>query len=158
MSAPQLVQRLISSEAKVDQQKIRTGMLKQQDMDEIAQACGVLSKAPLFIDDSPAMNLMELKAKCRRLKVESGIELVMIDYLQLLHASADSREREISIISRSLKQMAKELDLPVVAMAQLNRGVEARPDKRPMLQDLRESGSNRTGCRCCNVYKSPRSL
>ena len=141
MSSSQLVQRLLSAEAKVDQQKIRNGKLNQIDMDQIAKACGALSNAPLYIDDSPAMNLMELKAKCRRLKVENGIELVMIDYLQLLHAQADSREREISVISRSLKQMAKELDLPVVAMAQLNRGVEARPDKRPMLQDLRESGS-----------------
>jgi replicative DNA helicase len=105
---------------------------------------GRLSKAPIFIDDSPSLSVMELRAKCRRLKTEQNIGLVMIDYLQLMHAAlnkGDSREREISIISRSLKQIAKELNIPVVALAQLNRGLEGRSDKRPMLSDLRESGS-----------------
>ena len=95
-----------------------------------------------FIDDSPSLSLMELRAKCRRLKAEHDVSLVFVDYLQLMHApKAESREREISVISRTLKQIAKELDIPVVALAQLNRTVEARSDKRPMLSDLRESGS-----------------
>lgn len=141
MASLQLVVRLLSSEAKVNQQDIRTGNIRQNDYEKIIAGCGVLGNAPLYIDDSPAMSMMELKAKCRRLKAEHKIEIVMIDYLQLLHAPAESREREISLISRSLKQMAKELNIPVVAMAQLNRSVEGRPDKRPMLSDLRESGS-----------------
>ena len=141
MASIQLVIRLLSSEAKINQQSIRTGMVPQREMPNIVEALGRLADAPLFIDDSPALSLIELKAKCRRLKAEHKIELVMIDYLQLLHAPAESREREISMISRALKQMAKELDIPVVAMAQLNRGVEGRTDKRPMLSDLRESGS-----------------
>ncbi len=142
MAAVQLVIRLLSSEAKINQQQIRTGALNQKDMSQIVSTLGILAEVPLYIDDSPSLNLMELKAKCRRLKAEHKIECVMIDYLQLIHApKSESREREISIISRSLKQMAKELDLPVIAMAQLNRSVDSRADKRPMLSDLRESGS-----------------
>jgi replicative DNA helicase len=142
MAAVQLVVRLLSAEAQINQQKIRTGNISQQDMMKIVNTLGKLAEAPLYIDDSPALSLMELKAKCRRLKAEHKIELVMIDYLQLLHSpKAESREREISIISGSLKQMAKELDIPVIAMAQLNRSVDSRNDKRPMLSDLRESGS-----------------
>lgn len=142
MAAVQLVIRLLSSEAKINQQQIRTGAIGAKDMSQIVSSLGVLADAPLFIDDSAALNLMELKAKCRRLKAEHKIEAVMIDYLQLIHApKSESREREISIISRSLKQMAKELDLPVIAMAQLNRTVDSRADKRPVLSDLRESGS-----------------
>lgn len=142
MASSQLVMRLISAESKINQQKIRSGQLTQADMGKIVQDLGHLSKAPLVIDDSPGLPLMELRAKCRRLKAEHKIEMVMIDYLQLLHPpKAESREREISIISSSLKQMAKELDIPVLALAQLNRSVESRSDKRPMLSDLRESGS-----------------
>jgi replicative DNA helicase len=142
MAAIQLVVRLLSSESQINQQLIRAGDIKQRDMSKIVSTLGRLAEAPIFIDDSPSLSLMELKAKCRRLKSEHKIELVMIDYLQLIHPpKSESREREISIISRSLKQMAKELDLPVVAMAQLNRTVESRADKRPMLSDLRESGS-----------------
>ncbi len=142
MAAQQLVMGLISAESKIDQQKIRSGKIDQNDLSKIVKDLGHLSKAPLFIDDSPALTLMELRAKCRRLKAEHGIEMIMIDYLQLLHPpKAESREREISIISRSLKQMAKELNIPVIALAQLNRSVESRSDKRPMLSDLRESGS-----------------
>ena len=142
MAAIQLVIRVLSSEAKINQQKIRTGNISQEDMNKIVGTLGRIANAPLIIDDSPTLSIMELRAKCRRLKVEHKIEAVMIDYLQLIHTpKAESREREISIISRSLKQLAKELDIPIIALAQLNRSVESRPDKRPMLSDLRESGS-----------------
>lgn len=142
MAAKQLVVRLISAEAKVNQQKIRTGRISDKELSTIIKKFDKLSKAPIFVDDSPMLNLMELRAKCRRLKTEHNIEMIIIDYLQLMHPpKAESREREISIISRSLKQMAKELDVPVVALAQLNRSVESRSDKRPLLSDLRESGS-----------------
>jgi len=142
MSNTQLVMRLVSAEARVNAQKIRTGMISSQDYDKIALKIGKLADSKMFIDDSPVLSLIELKAKCRRLKAEHGIRLIIIDYLQLMHPpKAESREREISIISRSLKQVAKELDIPMVALAQLNRGVESRADKRPMLSDLRESGS-----------------
>lgn len=142
MSANQLVTRLISSESRVDQSKINKGQISNAEEAQIVDSLGVLSDLPIFVDDSAAMTIMELRAKARRLKSESGIKLVVIDYLQLINAPrSESREREISMISRSLKQMAKELDVPVVALAQLNRLVENRPDKRPVLSDLRESGS-----------------
>jgi replicative DNA helicase len=142
MSAIQLVIRLISAEAKIDQQKIRTGRINNKDTQKIIKTLGRLSKAPMIIDDSPILSLMELRAKCRRMRVEYGIELVIVDYLQLMHPpKAESREREISILSRSLKQLAKELNIPIIALAQLNRSVESRTDKRPLLSDLRESGS-----------------
>ncbi|MEI2699384.1 MAG: DnaB-like helicase C-terminal domain-containing protein [Microthrixaceae bacterium] len=110
-------------------------------MPQLVQSIGRLAEAPIFIDDSPALSIMEIRAKCRRMKAEHDVRMVIIDYLQLIHGKAESREREISIISRSLKQIAKELDIPVIALAQLNRSVEARADKTPMLSDLRESGS-----------------
>lgn len=142
MAAVQIVIRLISSEARINQQKIRTGKLSQEDTRQIVQSLSKLSVAPMYIDDSPSITVSELHAKCRRLKAEHKIEMIVVDYLQLIHAPrAESREREISIISRSLKQLAKELDIPVVALAQLNRSVDTRTDKRPMLSDLRESGS-----------------
>lgn len=141
MAANQLVFRLVSAESRINQQLIRTGSFKQDMMGAVVNAFSNLAATPLIIDDSPALNLMELKAKCRRLKAEEKIELVMIDYLQLIHVKAESREREISVISRSLKEMAKELEIPVIAMAQLNRAVEGRTDRTPMLSDLRESGS-----------------
>lgn len=142
MSAIQLVIRLISAEAKINQQKIRNGDLSQQDMKKIVYHLGRLAEAPIIIDDSPSLSVMDLRAKCRRLKAEHRIKMVVVDYLQLMHPpKAESREREISIISRSLKQIAKELNIPVLAMAQLNRSVESRTDKRPLLSDLRESGS-----------------
>ncbi len=142
MASIQLVIRLLSSEARIDQQKIRTGRISHQEDQQIVQALGRLSHSPLYIDDSPMLTVMELRAKCRRLKAEHQVQLVIVDYLQLISSpKADSREREISIISASLKQIAKELDIPVVALAQLNRSVESRTDKRPMLSDLRESGS-----------------
>jgi len=142
MAASQIVVRLLSGEAKINQQNIRTGQLNQNDHHKIVQALGRLQDAPIVIDDSPMLNILELRAKCRRLKAEHNIKLVIVDYLQLLHApKAESREREISIISSTLKQIAKELEIPVVALAQLNRSVDSRTDKRPMLSDLRESGS-----------------
>lgn len=141
MAANQLMFRLLSGETKINQQKIRTGYLDDSEMKDIVRALGNLAEIPLIIDDSPGLKILELKSKCRRLKSEENIAMVMIDYLQLIKVNAESREREIALISRSLKEMAKELDIPVVAMAQLNRGVEARTDKTPMLSDLRESGS-----------------
>ncbi|MBS3999664.1 MAG: replicative DNA helicase [Desulfobulbaceae bacterium] len=142
MSSLQLVIRLISSESRVDQQKVRTGSINQEDDQRIVKGLNVLSHAPIYVDDSPMLSILELRAKCRRLKSEHDIQLVFVDYLQLLAApKAESREREISLISASLKQIAKELNIPVVALAQLNRSVESRTDKRPMLSDLRESGS-----------------
>lgn len=141
MAANQLMYRLLSAETKINQQYIRTGNVSEYEMPKIVSALEKLSIAPLIIDDSPGLTILELKSKCRRLKLENDIAMVMIDYLQLIKVKAESREREIALISRSLKEMAKELNIPVVAMAQLNRGVEGRTDKTPMLSDLRESGS-----------------
>ena len=144
MSGVQIVTRLISAESKIDQQKIRTGRINQTDNEMIVKALGRLSHSPIYIDDSPMLSIMEIRAKCRRLKAEHNIQCVFVDYLQLITApKSESREREISFISASLKQIAKELNIPVVALAQLNRSIETRPDKskRPMLSDLRESGS-----------------
>jgi len=142
MSGVQIVTRLISAEAKIDQHKLRTGRFNQTENQAIVDALGSISEAPIYIDDSPMLTIMELRAKCRRLVVEHNVQCVFVDYLQLITApKAESREREISFISSSLKQIAKELNIPVVALAQLNRSVESRTDKRPMLSDLRESGS-----------------
>ncbi|MFP4368504.1 MAG: replicative DNA helicase [Candidatus Kapaibacterium sp.] len=142
MSAIQLVIRLLSAESKIDQQKIRTGMISNDEDSKIVKALSRLSEAPILIDDSAMLTVMELRAKCRRMKAEHDIQAVIVDYLQFMNPpKAESREREISIISQTLKQIAKELDIPVIALAQLNRSVESRPDKRPMLSDLRESGS-----------------
>lgn len=142
MAAVQLVVRLLSAEARINAHAIRTGHISDEMLPRLAQNIGLLADAPIFIDDSAALSVMELRAKCRRLKAEHNIGLIIIDYLQLMHAAkAESREREISMISRSLKQIAKELDVPIIALSQLNRSVESRSDKRPMLSDLRESGS-----------------
>lgn len=142
MAAIQLVIRLLSAESKVNGNSIRTGQVKDEEMTRLAMGMGRLADAPFIIDDSPALTVMELRAKARRMMHEHKVEMIVVDYLQLMHSpKAESREREISMISRSLKQIAKELDIPVVALAQLNRTVEARTDKRPMLSDLRESGS-----------------
>lgn len=141
MAASQLVIRLLSAEARIDQQKIKIGDIDPENT-RIINAMSKLHDAPIVIDDSPMLTVLDLKAKCRRLKAEHDVQLVMIDYLQLMQSpKAESREREISMISQSLKQIAKELDIPVVAMSQLNRSVESRTDKRPLLSDLRESGS-----------------
>ncbi|MDW8074398.1 MAG: replicative DNA helicase [Bacteroidota bacterium] len=142
MAGVQIVMRLLSAEAKVNAHSIRTGRLTHDDITKIVKTIGRIADAPIFIDDSPSLTLMELRAKARRLKAEHDVQVIFVDYLQLIHApKAESREREISIISRTLKQIAKELDIPIVALAQLNRSVESRADKRPMLSDLRESGS-----------------
>jgi replicative DNA helicase len=145
MPKDQLVKRMLCSEARVDASRMRTGQLSREDWPQLAQAAGMLSDLPVFIDDTPGLTLMELRAKSRRIASEHGLGLIIIDYLQLMRAGikTDSREQEISEISRSLKGMAKELGIPVMALSQLNRGVESRgnKDKRPQLSDLRESGA-----------------
>ena len=144
MSSVQLVQRLISSETEINSDKFRKGNLEEHEYQQLHSRCGKLSKAPLFIDDTPGLNIFELRAKCRRLKAQHGIDLVIIDYLQLMSAGSDkgNREQEISSISRSIKGIAKELDVPIIALSQLSRNVETRGgDKRPLLSDLRESGA-----------------
>lgn len=144
MSGDQVVQRLLCAEALVDQQRLRTGFLNEDDWPRLLKAANALSEAPIFIDDTPAITLLELRSKARRLKLEHGVGLLVIDYLQLIQAGrrVENRVQEISEISRFLKSLARELDIPVVALSQLSRAVEQRGgDKRPMLSDLRESGS-----------------
>ncbi len=143
MSEQQLIIRLLASEAKVNAHDLRTGRLLDDQWAKLSRTAGRLAEAKIFIDDSPALTILELRAKARRLKAEQNIGMVMVDYLQLIQGpkSAESREREISTISRSLKALAKELNIPVMALSQLNRAVESRTDRRPMLADLRESGA-----------------
>ncbi|PKN35253.1 MAG: replicative DNA helicase [Deltaproteobacteria bacterium HGW-Deltaproteobacteria-19] len=143
MSKEQLALRMLSSEAKVDSQRIRKGFLGETDWPKLIAAAGQLSEALIFIDDTPALSVLEMKAKARRLKAENGLGLVILDYLQLMKGggSRDSREQEISEISRSLKALAKELAVPVIALSQLNRKVEDRTNRRPQMADLRESGA-----------------
>ena len=144
MSKEQLVNRILCSEAMVDSNKVRTGKIEEGDWVKLAGAIGPLSESQIFIDDTPGISIMEIRTKCRKLKMEKDIGLVVIDYLQLVQGSnkrSGSREQEISEISRSLKILAKELDVPVIALSQLSRAVEQRPDHRPMLSDLRESGA-----------------
>lgn len=135
--------RMLCSWGKVELTRMRSGFLQDEDWSRLYQAAEVLSKAPIYIDDTPSMDPIELRARCRRLKGEKGLGMVVIDYLQLMHMSRkiDSREQEISQISRNLKALAKEIDVPVVSLAQLNRKVEERTNKKPMLSDLRESGA-----------------
>jgi replicative DNA helicase len=143
MSVQQLVMRLMCAEARVDAHKVRTGRLPEDEWRKLSTSVGRLYKAKIFIDDTPSLGILELRAKSRRLKAEHNIGLVIVDYLQLMQGprSVQSREQEISAISRSLKALAKELNIPVIALSQLNRAVEARTDKRPALADLRESGA-----------------
>ncbi len=143
MSKEQLALRMLSSDGKVDSQRIRRGFVGEMDWPKLVAAAGRLSEAPIFIDDTPAISALEIKAKARRLKADTGLDLIIVDYLQLMRGRDASapREQEISDISRSLKALAKELDVPVVALSQLNRQVESRTDKRPQLADLRESGA-----------------
>ena len=144
MSKNQLVNRILCSEAMVDSNKVRTGKMEEDDWVKLATALGPLSEAPIYIDDTPGITITEIRARCRKLKLEKNIGLVVIDYLQLIQGSGkrnSNREQEISEISRSLKILAKELDIPVVALSQLSRAAEARTDHRPMLSDLRESGA-----------------
>lgn len=143
MSKDQLVQRILCGEAMVDQQKVRAGQLDEADWNKLSQAAGPLSTAPIFIDDTPGISVMEMRAKARRLKAEKGLSLIVIDYLQLMTSTrrTENRQQEISEISRSLKGLARELSVPVIALSQLSRAVEQRSDKKPMMSDLRESGS-----------------
>ena len=143
MSKEQLVQRMLCSEASVDSHRLRTGYLSDTDWPKLTTAAGRLSEAPIYIDDTPGISLLEMRAKARRLKAERGLGLVIIDYMQLIsgRARAENRQQEISEISRGLKGMAKDLNVPVVALSQLSRAVESRDPPRPQLSDLRESGA-----------------
>ncbi len=144
MSASQLVQRMICAESNVDAGRMRTGFLEADDWEKLTMAIGSLSEAEIYIDDSPSITVADIRAKCRRLKKERGLGMILIDYLQLIHGRSgggDNRQQEVSEISRTLKAIARELEVPVIALSQLSRGVEQRQDKRPMMSDLRESGS-----------------
>lgn len=145
MSKEQMVNRILCSEAMVDSNKVRTGKIDDDDWIKLADTMGDLSEAPIYIDDTPGISINEIRAKCRKLKLERNIGLVVIDYLQLVQGSSKrasgSREQEISEISRSLKILANEINVPVIALSQLSRAPEQRPDHRPMLSDLRESGA-----------------
>ena len=143
MSKDQLVQRMLSSESHVELQKIINGRLTEEDWPKLVSSMGPLSQAKIYIDDTPGITLMELKAKCRKMKIEKGLDLIMIDYLQLMSGEGrnENRQQEISNISRGLKGLAKEMDCPVVALSQLSRAPEMRSDHRPILSDLRESGA-----------------
>lgn len=145
MGAEQLVNRMLCAEGNIDAQRLRTGSLEPEDWGKLTMAMGSLSNAGIFIDDTPGIRVNEIRSKCRRLKQEHGLGMILIDYMQLIQGSAsnakENRQQEVSEISRSLKGLARELNVPLVALSQLSRGVEQRQDKRPMMSDLRESGS-----------------
>ena len=143
MSQMELVQRILAAEARVDSDRLRTGRLQESDWPKLSQAMGRLAEAPLFIDDTPGINMLEIRSKCRRLKQRHGLELVIVDYLQLMqsHRRVENRVQEVSELSRALKILSKELEVPVIALSQLSRRPEDRTDRRPQLADLRESGS-----------------
>lgn len=144
MGADQLVMRMLCAEGNIDAQRLRTGKLQEEDWRKLTMAMGSLSNAGIYIDDTPGIKVNEIRFKCRRLKQESGLGMVLIDYLQLIQGNANSREsrqQEVSEISRQLKALARELEVPVIALSQLSRGVEQRQDKRPIMSDIRESGS-----------------
>lgn len=143
MSAEQLVQRMMSSEQNIDASRMRTGYLENDDWEKITMAIGSLSSSQIFIDDSPTLTVQEIAGKCRRLQKQEGLDMILIDYLQLItgRGKRENRQQEVSEISRTLKAIARELDIPVIALSQLSRGVEQRQDKRPLMSDLRESGS-----------------
>jgi replicative DNA helicase len=143
MGRNEITMRLLSAEARVPLSTMRTGQMNDDDWARLARRMSEVADAPLFIDDSPNMSMMEIRAKCRRLKQRNDLKFVIIDYLQLMSSPkrVENRQQEVSEMSRSLKLLAKELDVPVVALSQLNRGPEQRTDKRPLLSDLRESGS-----------------
>ncbi len=143
MSKEQLVNRLLAMESHVDSQNMRTGNLKDEDWTKLVEGADIIGRSNLIIDDTPGISIAELRSKCRKYKLEHNLGIVMIDYLQLMTGSgrSDSRQQEISDISRSLKALARELSVPVIALSQLSRAVEQRPDHRPMLSDLRESGA-----------------
>jgi replicative DNA helicase len=144
MSKDSLVQRMLTSEARIDAQTLRKGKLRDDDFPRLARAAGILSHAPVYIDDTPGITLLEMRSKARRLKADSGIGMLIVDYLQLMQgpSNAESRQQEVSQISRGLKALAKELNIPVIALSQLSRAPEQRTgDHRPQLSDLRESGA-----------------
>ncbi len=142
MSASQMVQRMLSAEGNIDASVFRTGQLSEEDWEKLTMTISALAEAPIYIDDTPGITVFDIRAKLRRLQAEHGLELVLIDYLQLIEGTGrDNRQQEIAEISRSLKLLARELNVPVIALSQLSRAVEQRQDKRPMLSDLRESGS-----------------
>lgn len=144
MGAEQLVMRMLCAEGNIDAQRLRTGSLTDDDWGKLTMAMGSLSNAGIFIDDTPGVRVGEIRSKCRRLKQEHGLGMILIDYLQLIQGngrSGENRQQEVSEISRSLKALARELQVPVIALSQLSRGVEQRQDKRPMMSDIRESGS-----------------
>ena len=143
MSKEQLVNRLFSLESRVDSQHIRTGQLSDAEWENLIESAGVIGKSNLIIDDTPGISIADLRSKCRKFKLEHDLKMIIIDYLQLMSGSgrSDSRQQEISDISRSLKALARELSVPVISLSQLSRAVEQRPDHRPMLSDLRESGA-----------------
>ena len=144
MSKEQLVNRLFSLESRVDAQALRTGNLSDADWEQLIEGAGIIGDSRLIIDDTPGISISEMRSKCRKYKLEQGLDIIIIDYLQLMSGSGrgnESRQQEISDISRSLKGLARELNVPVVALSQLSRAVEQRPDKRPMMSDLRESGA-----------------
>jgi len=145
MSKEQIVNRMLCCEAMIDANKMRTGKLEEDDWGKLAEAMSTLSDAPIYIDDNPGQSIMDIRAKCRRLKLEKGLGLIVIDYLQLMQGSSkragENRQQEVSDISRALKIMAKELEVPVITLSQLSRAPDARPDHRPVLSDLRESGA-----------------
>ncbi|MGD9678379.1 MAG: replicative DNA helicase [Vulcanibacillus sp.] len=143
MAASQLVQRMISAEGNLDSHKLRTGRLDDSDWNKLTAAISTLSEAPIYIDDTPGISIFDIRSKARRLKMEKGLSLIIVDYLQLItvRGKLDNRQQEISEISRQLKNIARELEVPVIALSQLSRAVEQRQDKRPMLSDIRESGS-----------------
>ncbi|SDS82498.1 primary replicative DNA helicase [Paenibacillaceae bacterium GAS479] len=144
MSAAQLVQRMVCAESNVDAGRMRTGFLEGDDWEKLTMAIGALSEAEIYIDDTPGITVSDIRAKCRRLKKERNLGMILIDYLQLIQGrgkAGENRQQEVSEISRTLKQIARELEVPVIALSQLSRGVEQRQDKRPMMSDLRESGS-----------------
>lgn len=143
MGASQLVQRMICAEGNLDASRMRSGALEEDDWQKLTMAIGTLAKAPIYIDDTPGVTVQDIRAKCRRLQAERGLGMILIDYLQLIHGrgKGDNRQQEVSEISRTLKGIARELNVPVIALSQLSRGVEQRQDKRPMMSDIRESGS-----------------
>ncbi|WP_248929304.1 replicative DNA helicase [Paenibacillus hamazuiensis] len=144
MGAAQLVQRMLCAEGNIDASGMRNGNLKPEEWDKLTMAMSVMSEANIYIDDSPSITVADIRAKCRRLKQEKGLGMILIDYLQLIQGrgkAGENRQQEVSEISRTLKQIARELNVPVIALSQLSRGVEQRQDKRPMMSDLRESGS-----------------
>ena len=142
MSKEELVDRLLVTQSDVDAWKLKTGKLDDEDFDRLQEAMGILADAPLFIDDTPAANILEMRTKARRLQVEHGLSLLIVDYLQLIHGrNLENRVQEVSEISQSLKNLARELKIPVLACSQLSRAVEQRGTRKPQLADLRESGA-----------------